>query len=111
MNRVRVVSERELGRDSDGRGRCARCCRWTEVHGHELRNRSHGGDPAHPDCLLCNPCNEKCENGDRRQMCFTGWKIDPRYPHDPVLQLGQARDINGDLVQFADYTTDIGETA
>lgn len=104
MQRVRVVSERDLGRDENSNGVCARCGRFGEVHGHELRNRSHGGDPADPDCLLCNRCNSDIENdsapGNRERVCWAGWKIDPRYPHDPVLQVGQAWALDGSLVIF-----------
>ena len=96
---VRRVSEAALGRKGL-EGLCARCCRFGYVNGHELRNRSHGGDAAHPDCLLCPLCNEQAENGDRRLMVWTGWKIDPRYPHDPRLEVGQAVDLFGNIVTF-----------
>lgn len=53
-----------------------------EVHGHELRSRSQGGDPSKPDALLCNRHNTWCEDNPIDAV-WLGWKIS-RKPH-PVM--------------------------
>lgn len=94
--RAKVVSAmREAAK-----GRCARCGRADlPVHGHERLARSQGGDILNPDCLLCNPCNSWCEDNPQT-AAFTGWKISSKYPHSPVLELGQAMALDGRIVDF-----------
>ena len=83
-------------------GRCARCSRNDlDVHGHERLRRAKGGDIVHPDCLLCNPCNEWAANNDRI-AAWTGWTITPKWPHDPALAVGEAWALDGSRVVFAD---------
>jgi hypothetical protein len=81
-------------------GRCARCGRAdVVVHGHERLGRSQGGNPVAPDCLLDNFCNEWCESHPQI-AAWTGWKVSSKWPHDPQLEVGQAVDLFGNIVQF-----------
>lgn len=94
--RTVVVSAMRMAVD----GRCARC-RGADmpVHGHERLSRAHGGDIIHPDCVVCDRCNGAIE--DQPQVsCWNGWKISPKWPHDPALLSTQARDLFGYVVDF-----------
>lgn len=102
QNRRRVIRETELGRHGLN-GVCARCGVYTYVNGHERRNRSQGGDPARPDCLLCVACNGWVADHPR-QACFDGWSISPKWPHDHALENGEARDLDGCIVVFGTET-------
>lgn len=98
LNRVRRGAERAL---YDAMPWCARCCRvGVNLSGHERLGRAQGGDPANPDCLLCDLCQVWCE--DRPELAaLSGWKISRKHPHDPALNDGEAFDLNGDRVIFA----------
>jgi hypothetical protein len=94
--RARVVSAMR----SAARGQCARCGRRDlPVHGHERLGRAQGGDILNPDCLLCPPCNGWCEDNPQT-AAYTGWKISSKYPHAPVLNMGQALALDGSVVEF-----------
>ena|SRR5579875_215601 len=97
---TRAAAERALGR-SGGCGQCCRCLTWGYVNGHERLARSQGGDPTRPDCLLCPVCNTWCEDHPR-EAAWDGWKISRKHPHDPELSDGQARDVHGQVVTFAE---------
>jgi hypothetical protein len=110
-NRQRVITEKQLGR-VNGCGTCARCGRYGYVNGHELRRRSQGGNPAHPDCLLCVECNSWAAR-EPVTAAWTGWLISPKHPHDPALNNGEAWALNGDRVIFdlANQSFEQGATA
>lgn len=96
VNAMRLIAE----------GRCARCHRADkDVFGHELRGRAHGADIVAPDCLLCNECNGWCEDNPPI-AAWLGWKVSSKWPHNPVLEVGQAIDINGDIVAFSSFEPD-----
>lgn len=97
---ARAAAEKALGRDHT-LGVCARCLGHTYVNGHERRARSQGGDQTRPDCLLCIACNRWCEDAPR-VACWTGWKVSPKWPHDPQLEVGQAFDLFGHVINFQD---------
>ena len=79
---------------------CARCGNAdVPLAGHERLGRSQGGNPADPDCLLCDPCNEYCENWPVA-AAWTGWKVSGKWPRDPQLGPGEAFDISGRRVVF-----------
>lgn len=84
-------------------GRCARCgAAGVQLDGHERQ----GGSRRHrfilaPDCALCRRCNGLCE--DRPALAaWEGWKVVAGLPHDPALNIGEAWDVNGNRVVFAD---------
>ena len=98
---ARAAAERALGRSPGDGGQCCRCLTWTYVNGHERLARSQGGDPTRPDCLLCRVCNSWCEDKPI-EAAWDGWKISRKHPHDPALTDGQARDVYGSVVTFAE---------
>lgn len=81
---------------------CARCGRTgVDLFGHERLARSQGGNWLEPDCLLCNDCNGWCEDNPQ-VAAWTGWKISSKWPQDPALEIGQAWDLRGVRVVFAE---------
>ena len=76
------------------------------MRGHERLARAHGGDILRPDCLLCDPCNGAVEDAPR-VSCWNGWKVSPKWPHDPALSSSQARDLNGNIVEFTVLTEEV----
>jgi hypothetical protein len=105
--RVRVNRQRTKvvnGLREAQQGRCARCHQRTEIAGHERRGRAQGGSILAPECALCHRCNTACEDNPR-EAAWAGWKVSPKHPHDPALAIGEAWDINGDRVIFADLST------
>lgn len=84
---------------------CARCGRTgVDLFGHERLARSQGGDWLAPDCLLCNDCNTWCEDNPVT-AAWSGWKISSKHPHDPALELGEAWDLRGVRVVFAELAS------
>ena len=88
--------------------RCARCgAAGVQLDGHERQ----GGSRRHrfilaPDCALCRSCNGLCE--DRPALAaWEGWKVVAGLPHDPALNIGEAWDVNGNRVVFADLQTEV----
>ena len=100
LNRERAVIVNGL-REAQ-QGRCARCGAVDVLDGHELR----GGSYRHrsildPQCALCRLCNGWAE--DHPQVAaYTGWKVSGKWSHDPALNIGEAWDLNGNRVVFAD---------
>lgn len=87
-------------------GRCARCGRADLIlHGHELLGMAHGADYTRPDVAVCDPCNTAIED-DPIVSAWNGWKISSEHPHDPMLPVGVARDLNGGFVIFADIAAE-----
>lgn len=81
---------------------CARCCATNApLAGHERRSRAQGGNPAQPDCLLCDTCNTWCEDNPT-MAAWTGWKLSRKHPHDPKLRDDEAENLNGEIVVFGD---------
>lgn len=95
VRRVVVSALREIAQ-----GRCARCGRRDlPVHGHERRGRAQGADIVHPDALLDPICNGWCEDNPRI-AAWTGWRVNPKWPHDPALQPWEARALDGAVVDL-----------
>ena len=87
---------------------CARCGKAdVPLAGHERLGRSQGGDPADPDCLLCDPCNEWCEDFPI-SAAWNGWKVSDKHPRCPVLGPDEAWDLADNRVIFADLLKDKG---
>lgn len=105
-NRQRTVIVNWLRKAQEGR--CARCgAAGVQLDGHELR----GGSYRHrsildPQCALCRRCNGWAE--DHPQVAaYTGWKVSGKWAHDPALALGEAWDLDGNRVVFADLAAEV----
>lgn len=86
------------------RGICPRCRRGdAPLHGHERVRRSQGGSIIAPECALCDPCNSAVASSPRVSG-WNGWAVSPKWPHDPLLEVGTARDLFGNVVVFADLS-------
>lgn len=105
LNRQRTVIVNGL-REAQ-QGRCARCHAVDVLDGHELR----GGSYRHrfildPQCALCRSCNSWAE--DHPQVAaYTGWKVSGKWSHDPALAVGEAWDLDGNRVVFADLAAEV----
>lgn len=84
------------------RGICPRCRRGdAPLYGHERIRRSQGSSILAPEVAICNPCNSAVADSPR-VSCWNGWAVCPKWPHDPLLEIGTARDLYGNVVVFAD---------
>ncbi len=98
--RTRVVNGLRLAQQ----GRCARCRRGdSPIYGHEIRRRSQGGSIVDPQCALCNSCNSAVAQSPRVST-WNGWDSSIKWPTDPMLEPGTARDLFGNVVVFADLS-------
>lgn len=81
-------------------GRCPRCGgTGLPLRGHERLARAHGGDIVHPDVLLDDFCNAAIEDAPQ-VSCWNGWKVSPKWPHDPALEPWEARSLDGAVVDL-----------
>lgn len=96
--RTRVVNGLRVAQQ----GRCPRCRRNdSPLYGHERRGRAQGASIIAPEVALCCVCNDWCEDHPR-VAAWTGWKVSAKWPHDGLLEPGQAVDLFGNVVVFAD---------
>lgn len=81
-------------------GRCPRCRRGdSPIYGHELRRRSQGGSIVNPQVAVCNACNSAIAQSPRVST-WNGWDTNVKWPTDPMLEPGTARDLYGNIVAF-----------
>jgi hypothetical protein len=93
--RVVVSAMREIAQ-----GRCPRCGgTGLPLRGHERLARAHGGDIVRPDVLLDDFCNSAIEDAPQ-VSCWNGWKVSPKWPHDPALRPWEARALDGTVVDL-----------
>lgn len=101
----RVMENRERTKVVNGLrlaqlGRCPRCrCGDSPIYGHELRRRSQGGSIVDPQVALCNECNTAVA-ASPRVSTWNGWDWSAKWPTDPLLEPGTARDLFGNIVVF-----------